>query len=297
MSNNSFPLLKEKVMDEYNNYSQYLNKENNIENITREDFGYEDWIPLDLLKVDINAQRNLMESQVEKILKNFTPASFGRITVSKRSDGFYYVQNGQHRVEALRRLKLKEAPCIVVNSNSLKEEAGNFIRINENSASVSSIDKYRIGVSAGDENWLRVKEVIEYCDFHVSTNPSQGISAISSIHKYINSPTLVSSKRSKMETMKKSLYILKESVSIESIVQTSILAMCIFTREYIDTNIITEQQAIDKFKDIDIKGLVKIAQTMKSNATHGRVISYLAWLLFSEYNKGSKKKLPLRIQP
>ena len=135
--------------------------------ITRESFGKEIWVNVEDLVVDEDTQRSSMETHIKKIMKNFDAKAFGRISVSKREDGKYYVTDGWHRTQVCKRLGLKEVPCIMIENKeketkqAKKQDALQFLRINENSSSVSAIDKYKIGVSAEVEEWLRVKECVE----------------------------------------------------------------------------------------------------------------------------------------
>lgn len=135
------------------------------ERYKKEMFGVEMWLPINEIKVDIEVQRDLQPSHVQKIIRKFDPSAFGRLTVTQREDGHYYCTNGQHRLRALETLGFTQAPCIVVKLYNKKDEGLNFININEQSAKVSNIDKYRIGVSSEIEPWLRVKE---WCDTFVA---------------------------------------------------------------------------------------------------------------------------------
>ena len=284
--------------EDYNDiYISLENNEGDIFNIDKDAFGAEKWIPIDLLVVDSDVQRTLMEHQVKKIMRDFTPSAFGRVTVSQRGE-YYIISDGQHRAEALRRLGGKVVPCIVVDSSGVKDDATNFIRINESSMQVSAIDKYRIGCKAEVAEWVRVREVVENrCGLKVGTGQG-AVSAISSIYKYINAPTLIASVHQKMDTMTVALKILDKAVGIDSIMQTSILAMCILVREYIETGITTEEKFINRIKNVNVKQLISTAQTLKSNGTRGRVVTYLAWLIYCEYNNGLRdNKLPARIEP
>ena len=87
-------------------------------NYSRECFGVEKWISLDKLNIDLRTQRNLMEGQVKKIVKEFSPSAFGRIIISMNPDenGKHHIQDGQHRVAALKLLGYEEAPCIMVDA-------------------------------------------------------------------------------------------------------------------------------------------------------------------------------------
>lgn len=265
-----------------------------------EDFGVEMWIPTEELLIDEETQRGIMISQVEKIINEFNPSSFGRITVSKRKNGFF-VTNGQHRLVALRKIGIDKAPCIVIENpfedekDMRKFDAINFLEINQNSQAVRAIDKYRIGVSAQLEDWLNVKQVIEENGLRAGTTRNS-VNALACIHRYINSsknPITVDKKKSQMS---KAIKILNETVGVPEITHVSLQAMCIIIREYVDTEITTIDKIITRFNKIEIQKLLSMAITMKNNGTQKNVVSGLAQMLVQEYNNKCRKpeeRLPL----
>lgn len=265
-----------------------------VNSISREAFGVEAWIPLSDLEIDLQAQRNLMDGQVKKIIKEFNPSAIGRIIVTKQKDkdGKHHIQDGQHRVEALRILGFKEAPCVLVDAENTKQEAENFLLINLSSAPVSSLDKYRIGVSANVPEYLNIKECLDHIGVQAG-NGTGKVSAVASIGSYINAPSKDEARAKKRATMKNALDILKDTAGIDLINQTSILGMCIFCKHFVDTGHVEKEEVIEKFNHLDITGLIKQAQTMKNNSTRGKVVSYLAWLLAEEYNKSVKGRKKL----
>ena len=264
------------------------------------DFGVEMWLPTEELMIDEETQRGLMVSQVEKIINEFNPSSFGRITVSKRKNG-YYVTNGQHRLIALRKIGIDKAPCIVIdnpyeNEKEIKKfDAINFLEINQNSQAVRAIDKYRIGVSAQLQDWLNVKQVIEENGLRAGTTRNS-VNALACIHRYINSsknPKTINRKKSQMS---KAIRILKETVGVPEITHVSLQAMCIIIREYVDTKITTVDKIITRFNKIEMQKLLSMAITMKNNGTQKNVVTGLAQMLVQEYNNKCRRqedKLPL----
>ena len=270
--------------------------------LTRDDFGKEMWIDLEDLVLDEDTQRSPMENHVKKIAKNLDPKAFGRISVSLRSDGKYYVTDGWHRTLACKSLGMKEVPCIVIENKveeekqAKKNDALQFLKINENSSSVSAIDKYKIGVSGEVEEWLRVKECVESNGLLVGTSASR-VNAVASIYKYINSsqkPELIAKK---MEHMKTAIGILNDITGVLGITNISINAMCLFVREYISEGMITIEDAMNAFSKVDLRQMITNAQTLKNTNTGGNVITSLAYLLYKEYNNHTRgEKLPPRFE-
>lgn len=270
--------------------------------ITRESFGKEIWVNVEDLVVDEDTQRSSMETHIKKIMKNFDAKAFGRISVSRREDGKYYVTDGWHRTQVCKRLGLKEVPCIMIENKeketkqAKKQDALQFLRINENSSSVSAIDKYKIGVSAEVEEWLRVKECVECNGLKVGTSASR-INAVASIYKYINSSQKPENIAKKMEHMKIALNILNDITGVDGITNISINAMCLFVREYISEGVITKEDAMNAFSKVDLRQMIINAQTLKNTNTGGNIITSLAYLLYKEYNNVTKgKKLPSRFE-
>lgn len=290
-----------KKMSGYNNYNYELIDANkmcsNVSSVKYEKymFGEDKWIPVNKIKIDIAVQRELQDYHVAKLLKKFDPQAFGRLTVSLREDGYYYCSDGQHRLECAKQLGLKEVPCVVVNNSSLKEEGESFIKVNEVSAKVSALDKYRIGVSSEILEWLRVKECLDFVGLEAGTGQNK-VSCLSIIYKTINSATLLSSIDKNMFVCKRALYILKHTVGAKGITNQMYTGMSIFVRHYILSGETDVKTTIDRLSKIDYKAITSKAQDMKENSTKGKVDSYVAYLFWVEYNKGYKVKLPLKIE-
>lgn len=284
-------------MNNYNNYNYDLIKVDGLSSkaYNKSMFGKEMWIDTNLIKIDISVQRELQETHVSKILKKFDPQAFGRLTVSKREDGFYYCSDGQHRLNVARRLGLSEVPCIVVNSHSIVDEGENFIKVNEVSAKVSALDKYRIGVTVGNAEWLRVKECLDYAGVEAGTSVNK-VNCLSLLNKAINSATLLSSIEKNVFVAKKSLYILKNIVGTKGMTNQMVSGMMIFVRHYILTDLTDTNTTIERLKKIDYKAITSKAQDMKENSTRGKIDSYVAYLILTEYNRNLKVKLPIKIE-
>ena len=263
---------------------------------TREMFGIDMWIPIDKLKVDIRVQRELQETHVDKLHKKFDPAAFGRISVSPREDGYYYVQDGQHRVALAKAVGLTEVPCIVHSLESLRDEGRAFIKINENSAKITGVDKYRIGVASEVIEYMRIKECVDYAGLRIGTGVN-AINCVSCIYRAINQATLLSSIEANMRSMKKTLYILNKCYGVEGINHLTVQGMFLFAKTYLEAGYTDVETCINRFNNINIKDLIARAYDMKNNGK-GRTISYVAYLFLVEYNKKLKptNKLPMHIE-
>lgn len=263
---------------------------------TKEMFGEDAWIPVEKLKIDMRVQRELQETHVTKLLGKFDPSAFGRLSVNLREDGFYYVSDGQHRLEIAKRLGLSEVPCVVNKLESLRDEGRSFIKINQNSAKVSGIDKYRIGVSSEVEEYLRIKECVDYAGLRIGTGLNQ-INCVSAIYRLINQATLLTSIEANIRNMKKTLYILNKCYGVDGINHLTVTGLFIFVRTYLETGLTTTEAIIERLSTINIRELISKANDMKSNG-NGKTVSYVAYLFLIEYNKKLKvsNKLPMHIE-
>ena len=267
---------------------------------TREMFGVEKWISLDKLKIDINVQRELQDNHVQNIIKKFDPSAFGRLVVTQREDGYYYITDGQHRKSALEMLGINEAPCVVVNLCDIKDEGINFININQQSAKVSNIDKYRIGCSSMITEWLRVKEVVDFIGCKVGTNKNQ-INCTAALYKLVNTSRIETSRERDIMLTKKALFILKTVWGIESITHAMVNGMFIFLKNHVfinkDTNTTDIINRLSN-KKVSWKEINSKAHSMRENNNgSGKLYSYIAYQLYVEYNSGMKRnRLPLRIE-
>ena len=72
--------------------------------------------------------------------------------------------------------------------------------------------------------------------------------------------------------------------------------MIIFVRHYILTDLTDTNTTIERLKRMDYKAITSKAQDMKYNSSRGKVDSYVAYLMLTEYNRNLKVKLPIKIE-
>lgn len=110
------------------------------------------WIPLGKTRVSPLAQRDLNDSRVEHITANMDLEQIGTPTVNER-DGYFYIIDGQHRIEALRRwlgddCEGQQIQCWSYAGLSEEEEAEKFLKLND-TLTVNAMAKFKVGVQAG----------------------------------------------------------------------------------------------------------------------------------------------------
>lgn len=96
-----------------------MNTKINLESNYQDDVVH---IPIDRLQADSTYQRELSEQAIRTIVKNFDIDKYGILFVVAR-DGLYYVVDGQHRLEAAKRLSLPDVPCMLINCTDIQREA------------------------------------------------------------------------------------------------------------------------------------------------------------------------------
>lgn len=86
------------------------------------------WVPVKLINVDKNYQRDLRPHRVRQILKEFDWSQFQPVMLAEQADGTFNVFDGQHRVAAAREhTGVNEVPAAIVCLQGLRAEAGAFL--------------------------------------------------------------------------------------------------------------------------------------------------------------------------
>lgn len=118
------------------------------------------WVPLDKIKVNALAQRELNQARVDHLAANLDLEQIGNPTVSHR-DGSYWVIDGQHRIEALRQFGFTAEPiqCWTYDGLTSEEEAEAFLKQNDTLA-VHALPKFKTAVHAGRDIETDIDRVV-----------------------------------------------------------------------------------------------------------------------------------------
>lgn len=137
-------------------------------------------------------QRKLRISRVKKIVQGFDPSIFGVILVSKRTNGDYFVLDGQHRIAALRLLGKKnpntinqKVECRVHHGLTLAEEAKMFGGAND-VLIVHPFDKFNASVYANDRESVEIKKIVTASQFEISRNKLCATSSLQKVYRSEN---------------------------------------------------------------------------------------------------------------
>lgn len=126
------------------------------------------WVSIDKILVDHNYQREIKPGRVAQILREFNWAHFQPVMLAEQPDGNFTVFDGQHRVAAARaHPSVTEIPAAVVRLAGSKGEAQAFLGVNVNRTAVSTVEKFWAGIEAGNEDMIRVRDVLAMADCEV----------------------------------------------------------------------------------------------------------------------------------
>lgn len=86
------------------------------------------WIPFENLRIDHTYQRRLQSKKIITMAHRWNPDRAGTLVVNKRSDGFYYIVDGQHRFGALQLIDNRPPRvfCEVYDGLTVEQEARLF---------------------------------------------------------------------------------------------------------------------------------------------------------------------------
>lgn len=113
------------------------------------------------LFVDDEYQRDLQDSKVVSIAREWSWVACGVLTVADRN-GTFFVIDGMHRAAAaMRRSDISELPCIIFSLDETKKEALGFLRANTNRKALTSYDKFRALLAVEDETAIFVDRLIK----------------------------------------------------------------------------------------------------------------------------------------
>lgn len=107
-------------------------------------------IPIKLLKIDHEMYQRPLQKSFKYILDNWDDNKCDPITVNYRSDGYYYVINGQHRTEAAKAKGISQIVCDVFVGLTLEDEAELFAGQYDGNSKLDPIDSYRANIIRGE---------------------------------------------------------------------------------------------------------------------------------------------------
>ncbi len=142
------------------------------------------WLPLDQMKINPVAQRELNRSRVDHLVASLDLEQLGNPTVNLR-DGSIFIIDGQHRIEAMRQFGFtdEKIQCWTYEGLSEVEEAEKFLQLND-VLIVAALPKYRTAITAGRDEECDIDRIVRSLDLCVSKDKVAGaIGAVGTLRR------------------------------------------------------------------------------------------------------------------
>lgn len=246
------------------------------------------WVPLGKTRISPVAQRQLRPAFVATITAEFDERQLGFPVVSER-DGFFNIVDGQHRIEMLKGIlgdgwEEQQIECEVLIGLTEQEEAEEFLRRNK-SLSVSTFDKFMVGVTAGRPEETEINRIVRSEGLVVSREKVEGaIMAVDALRTVYN--------RSDGETLGRTLRICRDSWGDGGMKGPVIKGVGLVCQRF--NGEVPEELAVERLAGIrgGVHGLLNKATVIK-HRTGGQVPHCVAAAVVEVIKNGtSGKKLP-----
>jgi hypothetical protein len=144
-------------------------------------------IPTSALRIPIEYQRRIDWNRVRSFIRDFDIELFSPLDVSMRSDGLYYVMDGQHHFLAGESKGADEMPCIVHYGLTIPEEAAFFRAKNSCQRPPSPAAHFNAAITQGDPQIVELKEAFDQLGIQVSKRRgANNVTAIGEIMRLVN---------------------------------------------------------------------------------------------------------------
>jgi hypothetical protein len=134
------------------------------------------WVPLTQMRVNPLAQRELRPARVSRLAAEFDVEQMGTPTVSRRGD-WYYLIDGQHRIEALKiwlgAWEDQQVQCWCYEDLTEADEAEVFLKLND-TLTVRCFDRFKVAVQAGRTTEADIDRIVRALGLRISPNRGNG---------------------------------------------------------------------------------------------------------------------------
>lgn len=242
-------------------------------------------VPLNEMRVNPLAQRELNEARVDNLVANLDLEQIGTPTVSFR-DGHYWVIDGQHRIEALRRFGFttETIECKVYEGLTSEQEAEMFLKLNDVLA-VHALPKFRAAVHAGRPMQSDVDRIVRSLGLVVTRDNQPGaIGAVGTLERVY--------KRSGPKVLARSLAIVRDAfgdAGLEAPVIDGIGHLCARYNGELDEKVTVERLAKAHG---GVNGLLNKAETIRRQTGNAKALCVAAAAVETINAGRGGKKLP-----
>lgn len=243
------------------------------------------WVPIEKTKVSPVAQRELNQHRVDEIAANFDPEQIGAPTVNQR-DGWYYIIDGQHRIEAMRLMGWSDqsVQCWTYDDLTEEQEAEYFLRIN-NTLTVETFERFRISIKAGREIETDIDRIVRGHNLRITRDEIPGaIRAVGTLRRVYT--------RSNPKTLARTLRIIRDAYGDAGLAAPVIDGIGLLCHRY--NGQLDDSEAVKKLGDMrgGVNGLLGNAEKLRL-ATGNQKSHCVAAAAVDVINRGrGAKKLP-----
>lgn len=118
-------------------------------------------MPLKHLRVDTEVYQRTTQKHWKHICQNWSMDKCDDLIVNYRDDGYFYVMDGQHRLQAARAKGIESLNCRCFVGLTVKEEAKWYAEQNKGTKGLSPFDSYKANIVYGEPVDTAIKDV---CD-------------------------------------------------------------------------------------------------------------------------------------
>jgi hypothetical protein len=122
------------------------------------------------INLDMSYQRPLSRVKVQSISSKFNKHAVGVLIVSLREDGQYFVIDGQHRLEAMKKRGVEYAQCQVITGLTGQQEAEIYIYCNTNRKNPDALDTFKARLYKGEPMAIAIHKAVEECGLYIAFN-------------------------------------------------------------------------------------------------------------------------------
>jgi len=169
-----------------------------------------DYIAIADIRVDPIYQRGCVPAWVSRLADRWDENAIGMICVSRRSDGLFYVIDGQHRYEAALRVGVDLLPAEIWHNLTVPEEAAMFLQRNDARA-VRAFDKFLAAVEAGSPDQCDILKIVHAAGWELGDQDADGtIRAVNALER-VYGATADETKDRRPEALRVTLETLKRA--------------------------------------------------------------------------------------
>lgn len=213
------------------------------------------WVRLDQMKINPQAQRALSEAWANELADEFNPDLMGFIHVSHR-DGWYYIIDGQHRVKAAIIFlgdTSQQVQCHVYDGLTNEQEAQLFLELN-NTKKQGPMSRYKVALTAGKPDECDVERICRSLDLRIGVDKScEEIACISAL--------LAVYRKHGPASFSFAMRVIRDSYGYDGFKRQTISALALIKDRYGDK--IVEEKLVDRLSKTGIVELNRSAKSMK----------------------------------